>query len=128
MPNIPWIGVDLDGTLAAWHGDIDTIGEPLKPMVDRVKRMLAEGRLVKIMTARVACTGEYVDVSSRYDDEQFAKTQKAMIEDWCRKVFGVALPVVCSKDFGMIALYDDRAIEVVSNVGSLVSDRYKIAP
>jgi len=34
-----WIGVDLDGTLAKygeWRG-VEHIGEPIPPMVDRVK-------------------------------------------------------------------------------------------
>lgn len=51
-----WYGFDLDGTLAVydkWEG-IDHIGEPVKPMVDLVKRMHAEGEVVKILTARVA--------------------------------------------------------------------------
>jgi hypothetical protein len=128
MPNIPWIGVDLDGTLAEWHGDIDTIGAPLMPMVREVTRWLSEGRMVKIMTARVACTGEYVEVSQRHDDEQFAATQKRMIEEWCLKNIGMVLPVVCSKDFGMIALYDDRAIPVKHNVGTIGTPFYDFAP
>ena len=51
-----WIGVDLDGTLArydGWKGP-EHIGEPLMPMVERVKAWLAEGREVRIMTARVS--------------------------------------------------------------------------
>lgn len=52
----PWYGFDLDGTLAfydTWHG-INHIGKPIKPMVDRIKKMHAEGKRVKILTAR-AC-------------------------------------------------------------------------
>ena len=49
-----WIGVDLDGTLAEYHGWNDgKIGEPIQLMVERVKRWLAEGKSVRIMTARV---------------------------------------------------------------------------
>ena len=51
-----WYGFDLDGTLAVydkWEG-IDHIGEPVKPMVDLIKRMHAEGKVVKILTARVS--------------------------------------------------------------------------
>jgi len=51
-----WIGVDLDGTLAyydEWRG-LYHIGEPIPAMVDRVKRWLAEGRDVRIFTARVS--------------------------------------------------------------------------
>lgn len=51
-----WYGFDLDGTLAVydkWEG-IDHIGEPVKPMVDLIKRMHDEGKIVKILTARVS--------------------------------------------------------------------------
>ena len=51
-----WYGFDLDGTLAVydkWEG-IDRIGRPVKPMVDLIKRMHAEGKVVKILTARVS--------------------------------------------------------------------------
>ena len=51
-----WYGFDLDGTLAKydkWEG-IDHIGEPVKHMVDLIKKMHAEGKVVKILTARVA--------------------------------------------------------------------------
>lgn len=119
MPNTPWIGVDLDGTLAEWHGDIDSIGAPIEPMIARVCQWLADGKLVKIVTARVACTGEYVDVSSRHDDEKFAKTQKDMIYKWCLEHIGMVLPVTCSKDFAMVELWDDRAVSVVTNKGTI---------
>ena len=51
-----WYGFDLDGTLAKydkWEG-IDHIGEPVKPMVDLIRKMHDEGKVVKILTARVA--------------------------------------------------------------------------
>lgn len=47
---------DLDGTIAVydtWQG-IGHIGEPVKPMVDLIKKMHDEGKVVKILTARVA--------------------------------------------------------------------------
>lgn len=51
-----WYGFDLDGTLAIYHEwqGIAHIGEPVKPMVDRIKKMHKEGKKVKILTARVA--------------------------------------------------------------------------
>lgn len=51
-----WYGFDLDGTLAKYDGwkGIDHIGEPVKPMVELMKRMHDEGKVVKIMTARAA--------------------------------------------------------------------------
>src|SRR3990172_3027443 len=53
-----WIGVDLDGTTAfygAWVGG--GIGEPVPAMADRIRRWLAEGYDVRIVTARVADDG-----------------------------------------------------------------------
>lgn len=49
-----WVGVDLDGTLAHYdefRGD-DHVGEPIEPMVRRVRKMLDEGKDVRIFTAR----------------------------------------------------------------------------
>lgn len=43
-----WIGVDLDGTLAEYHGwDDGRIGAPIPKMVQRVKQWLAEGKEVR---------------------------------------------------------------------------------
>lgn len=51
----PWIGCDLDGTLA-YHAngafDPEHIGLPIQPMLERVRGWLAAGKLVKIVTAR----------------------------------------------------------------------------
>ena len=50
-----WYGVDLDGTLAEYHGWVSPthIGAPIPKMLYRVGRWLAEGKEVRIMTARV---------------------------------------------------------------------------
>ena len=66
-----WIGVDLDGTLAEYHGWNGSIGKPIAPMVDRVKRWLAEGVEVRIMTARVSNRGGYSEESRRSADRAF---------------------------------------------------------
>ena len=63
-----WYGFDLDGTLAVydkWEG-IDHIGEPVKHMVDLIKRMHAEGKVVKILTARVAPRPNPETAKTRY--------------------------------------------------------------
>ncbi|MGD0238350.1 MAG: hypothetical protein ABSC55_27925 [Syntrophorhabdales bacterium] len=54
-----WIGVDLDGTLAEYHGwiGIHHIGKAITPMVERVKRWIGEGKKVKIFTARASQEG-----------------------------------------------------------------------
>jgi hypothetical protein len=105
-----WIGVDLDGTLAyydRWRG-ITHIGEPIEPMVIRVQQWLAEGRSVRIFTARMA----------EPDPDVRAKV-RSVIEDWCLKYFGRHLLVTNVKDFNMLELWDDRAVHVVPNTGEV---------
>lgn len=99
-----WIGVDLDGTLAQYDGWVgpDHIGEPVAPMVSRVKAWLAQGLEVRVMTAR----------AWRADQETISQ-----IQDWTEKHIGHRLPVTCEKDYGMIELWDDRAISVAPNTG-----------
>ena len=104
-----WIGVDLDGTLAEYHGYKDgEIGDPVEAMLDRVLGWLEDGQDVRIMTARVA------------DDPD--GSMKKSIEDWCLKHIGQVLPVTNEKDSGMIELWDDRAVQVVKNTGEPASD------
>lgn len=107
-----WTGVDLDGTLAkhASGESVDSIGEPIAPMVERVKKLLAEGREVRIVTARVSVRGT-----------ESAK-QYSMIAEWCVEHLGQALKVQAHKDYAMLQLYDDRAIGVVTNQGVLATD------
>ena len=100
----PWIAVDLDGTLAEYHGWVPNhIGEPIPVMVSRVKEWLARGQKVKIMTARAA------------HDEDGAEAK--LIGDWTEKHIGQRLEVTCCKDYGMIEQWDDRAVRVVANTG-----------
>ncbi|MGN6103515.1 MAG: hypothetical protein ACTHU0_00180 [Kofleriaceae bacterium] len=105
-----WIGVDLDRTLA-YHEPgqgVDDVGFPIPKMLERVKRWLAEGQEVRIVTARVA--PEWNDVSA----------QRALIQAWCVEHLGEALPVQCHKDGAMLQLWDDRAVAVVPNDGTEV--------
>lgn len=97
-----WIGVDLDGTLAhyaGWAGP-DHIGEPVIPMLNRVKNWLANGVEVRIFTARA-----------------FVPEQIPPVQEWCLKHIGIALPVTNIKDFGMVELWDDRCVRVIPNTG-----------
>lgn len=106
-----WIGVDLDGTLAVfdyWRGP-SHIGEPILPMVKLVKALLRDGQEVRIFTARVS-----------FADQREAC--RMAIDEWCLKVFGQTLPVTHEKDFQMLALYDDRCIQVETNTGRLLGD------
>lgn len=100
-----WIGVDLDGTLAEydhWRG-VEHIGSPVPAMVARVRDWLAEGKPVRVFTARVA--GSDRAEALRH------------IQTWCEEHLGAVLPVTNEKDFGMIELWDDRCVQVIPNTG-----------
>ena len=120
-----WIAVDLDGTLAEYHGWVNTfhIGPPIPAMVARVKAWLAGGKDVRIFTARVdgAVGGGSgnADVDQRYRD---VDTITKMIQDWCEEHVGARLPVTCKKDYGMVELWDDRCVQVIPNTGVAVRD------
>lgn len=105
MSSSGWIGVDLDGTLAEYHGwqGVEHIGAPIGLMVERVKGWLAERRDVRIFTARVA------------GDQR--ESALPFIETWCAAHLGRVLPVTNVKDFGMVELWDDRAVQIVTNTG-----------
>lgn len=110
-----WIGVDLDGTLAhytEWTG-AESIGEPVPLMVARVKNMMTLGFNVRLLTARVSSNG------SAARDLEAARFRVAA-NDWMINALGVALPVTNEKDFAMIELWDDRAVQVIGNSGTPV--------
>ena len=105
-----WIGVDLDGTLARyehWQGPAH-IGEPVQPMLDRVKAWLKEGREVRIFTARVTYTPER---------QQENAVARLAIQAWCEEHIGQKLEITNVKDFDMIELWDDRCVQVQPNAG-----------
>lgn len=104
-----WIGVDLDGTLAMHHGkQSKRIGEPIPAMVERVKMWLKEGREVRIVTAR----------ASRRSFHIFPyRAEKTQIERWCLEHIGQVLKIQAHKDYLMIELWDDRAVQVQMNTG-----------
>lgn len=104
-----WIGVDLDGTLAEYHGwkGYEHIGEPVPLMLNRVKEWVRCGHSVKIFTARVS-----VPEPERSDVIR-------VIHEWLEKHGLPPFEVTNVKDFGMIELWDDRAFAVVINTGRL---------
>jgi hypothetical protein len=109
----PWVAVDLDGSLAkytGWKGKLH-IGEPIPAMVDRLKRMLADGEDVKIFTARVANDPD--------------GTARKAIQDWTQKHLGHRLPITNVKDEHMRAIYDDRAIQLERNTGRILGSQRK---
>jgi hypothetical protein len=101
----PWIGVDLDGTLAVYtsKSSIDTIGAPVPAMLKRVKMMIRKGIRVKIFTARAV------------DPEQLS-----IIREWMKLHDLPELEITNAKDYYMIELYDDRCIQVERNTGRLM--------
>jgi hypothetical protein len=118
-----WIGVDLDGTLArydGWQGE-EHIGEPIAPMLARVKAWLAQGLDVRIFTARVD-GGEVALAMGNPAGEAFRDVARiqGFIERWCEKHIGRVLPVTNRKDYGMVELWDDRAVQVRMNTGEPV--------
>ena len=130
-----WIGVDLDGTAAKYTGWVSRthIGEPVPAMVARMKQWLDEGKEVRIFTARVyplnQCVkpGDILPINETGNVlvDQAITAVKA-IQQWCKLHVGQVLPVTNVKDYGMIVLFDDRAVQVVENTGELVGGTPKI--
>jgi hypothetical protein len=106
MKDNPWIGVDLDGTLAQQiphHGETQ-IGDPVPLMVKRVQQWILAGKEVRIFTARIAAP----------------ENKEALlhaIESWCILHIGTRLRVTCKKDHNCIELWDDIAVQVIPNTG-----------
>lgn len=97
-----WVGVDLDGTLACcdkWRG-AEHIGPAIPEMLERVHGWLAEGKTVKIFTARASCPG-----------------QIPFVKRWLEEHGIGHLEVTNIKDYRMIELWDDRCVQVVPNTG-----------
>lgn len=111
-----WIGVDLDGTLAEYNGwkGAEHVGKPVPAMVERVKRWLAEGKYdVKIFTARVSHDGEPLSMAE-------SREARRAIDAWVARHIGQWLEVTNVKDYAMVELWDDRAVQVVANTGEPV--------
>ena len=100
-----WIGVDLDGTLAEYHGwkGVHHIGKTIASMIERVQRWIGEGKKVKIFTARAS--------------EGLAAIE--FIHAWLEKQGLPKLEVTNVKDFGMTELWDDRCISIGTNTGQI---------
>ena len=108
-----WIGFDLDGTLAennGWKG-IEHIGEPVKGMVEELKKIHKEGKKIKIFTARVA-------------DKEDAEEAKKYIKAWCEENLGFVPEITHEKDALAYRFYDDRAIQVFPNAGVKVQTAF----
>ena len=116
--NEKWYGFDIDGTIAdnsAHTFGMGKIGKPVKPMCDLMKKLHAEGRRVKICTARLS------DVGSDPSSQQAVKEH---IWKWCDENLGFRPEITDRKDYEMECLYDDRAKQVVRNTGECLEDLY----
>jgi hypothetical protein len=128
----PWIGVDLDKTLAQYNGGDYTkfghlyIGAPIAPMVERVKQWLAEGKDVRILTARVS--NPYPGHDGLWSNSDYTNRKRDVeetrvaIRSWCASHLGKELPITCVKDFDMVELWDDRARRVEPNTGREIGE------
>lgn len=96
-----WIGVDFDGVLATYEiMQGKQLGEPVSAMIQRVKSWHNEGKVVRVFTARA---GDGV--------------QKKAVEDWLAEQGLAWVEVTNVKAFGMVELWDDRAVRVRKNTG-----------
>jgi len=106
-----WIGVDFDGTLAHYDGSrrfdgFEVLGDPIGLMVNRVIDWLQEGKEIRIVTARAD-----------------GGRQEALVKSWCLQYLGRELRITRCKDFEMLELWDDRAVQVETNTGRRMDGR-----
>jgi hypothetical protein len=127
-----WIGIDLDRTLAEYHKweGYEAIGKPIPTVLDFVKRLIVEGKEVRIFTARAhpivqpvreQFTEYQIGLVSHFPELQGAMRACNAIREWCIEHIGRTLTITCVKDYHMDTLYDDRAVQVVANKGLKVN-------
>jgi len=110
--------VDFDATLVEDYKkdgaefDPAKAGDPVLDMVERVKTWLDLGEEVVIFTARVAPSHPESEIA----------LSKATIEEFCVREFGTKLEVTCIKHPEFSDFWDDKAVRVDRDKGS-VSDQ-----
>jgi hypothetical protein len=88
-------------------------------MLDRVREWCAEGKEVRIFTAR----GAFLFDVCRRTGVTFTREMVASnIQDWLERHGLPRLKVTNRKDFRMVELWDDRAIQVIPNTGRTIAD------
>lgn len=105
------IAVDLDGTLAEYHGwkGIENIGKVVPLMQTRVLAWIEEGHTVVIFTARVS-------------DPKDSGVCKGIIKDWLEDNGMPRLPITCIKRKEFTEFWDDRAKQVIPNSGVAIDE------
>lgn len=127
-----WIGVDFDGTLAQGH-NIHKPGPPIRQMLERVKGWLAEGKDVRIFTARVGpatdeeCLAALCEIpgwKQVHPDPlvEWVAYQIHLLEAWCREHLGQTLPITATKDLHTVEIWDDLARQVITNTGRTMEE------
>ena len=113
----PWFGFDLDGTITMHPSPSTTgagVGLPIKGEVyDLFIRHCMKSDRVKIMTARA------------YSGNPDRAKEIAAIHEWLEEYFPKPchnLEVTSEKDYLLIRLYDDRAVQVIRDTGELVHE------
>lgn len=120
MSKFGWIGVDLDRTMFEYHTnpqgyDPLEIGDPLWPMVNRVKNWLTNGQEVRIFTARAS--------GFDLETEEGQQAKALVVEAIHAKLATVGLPALAvtnEKDYHCIQIWDDIAVAVWPNTGNPV--------
>jgi hydroxymethylpyrimidine pyrophosphatase-like HAD family hydrolase len=102
------IAVDLDGTLAEYHGwkGVTHIGKAVPSIVSALKQAQELGAEIWIFTARVS------------DDE--SSQASFYINDWLKQHGIEVAGITATKHKFFTEFWDDRAIQVVRNTGEMV--------
>lgn len=110
--------LDLDKSLAYHESEygISKIGEPVWPMVEKVKEWLNKGYKITIFTARMS--------EVAHTPEQIAE-QKIMIKEFLERAGLPDLPKTAVKSPEFSHIIDDRAYHVERNAG-IISDKIDI--
>jgi hypothetical protein len=119
-----WIAVDLDGTLAIYHTwtKWNEFGAPIMPMVERIRAWLAEGKDVRIFTARVPLDDTEIQTCYKSGEKWTGVQMKHAIANYTEKYVGARLRSQCWKDLNCIEIWDDRAVGVEANTGRTLVD------
>jgi hypothetical protein len=111
------IALDFDKTLANHESDwpLEKIGEPIIPMLNKLKDWLNKGYKVSIFTARMSS-----DKTPEVRD-----AQRKIIEDFFQRHRLPKLPITANKHPEFSHFIDDRAYHAEPNMGQ-ISDEIDI--